>query len=128
MKTRSIFPLRDEARARNASRKTRFIRFRSTAVPSRLETENPTRGPASSGSEDPASERSKEYRTRYLLATERPVRYTRAKSSERESRPPDRFTLGYADRRLRPLSRRRLSTALPARVAMRARNPCTFLR
>jgi len=51
------------------------------------------------------------------LATERPVRYTRAKSSERESRPPDRFTLGYADRRLRPLSRRRLSTALPARVA-----------
>lgn len=31
-------------------------------------------------------------------------------------------------RRLRPLRRRRRSTARPARVRLRARNPCTFLR
>lgn len=34
----------------------------------------------------------------------------------------------YVDRRLRPLSRRRLSVSLPARVRIRARNPCVRAR
>src|SRR3712207_4905128 len=34
----------------------------------------------------------------------------------------------YAERRFRPLARRRLRIAWPARVAIRARNPCLRLR
>ena len=35
---------------------------------------------------------------------------------------------GYAERRARPLARRRLRICRPARVDMRARNPCLRLR
>ncbi len=45
IRTKSMFPLRDRRFALQASRKTRLMRFRSTAVPSRLETENPIRAP-----------------------------------------------------------------------------------
>jgi hypothetical protein len=49
--------------------------------------------------------------------------------------PTDQVELGagadavdQAERRARPLARRALSTARPARVLMRARNPCFFAR
>jgi len=94
MSTKSTFSFKPPTRPRYASRNTRLMRLRSTAEPNRFDTENPTLGPASLASAGPAPWRSKQYRTRYLFATDRPARYTRAKSSDRESRPVDRFTRG----------------------------------
>lgn len=42
--------------------------------------------------------------------------------------PPGQGLVGYAERRLRPLARRRLSTARPPADAILARNPCLLLR
>jgi hypothetical protein len=112
---------------RTASRTRRLIRLRTTAFPRARGVVNPICGPSGSVSRtQKAAKRDPEKRV--------PLSYTRRKSFDRSRRTRlgkpgmeyylSELTVNF----LRPLARRRASTARPFLVSMRVRKPCVLAR
>jgi hypothetical protein len=130
MMTASSAPKSVAATALKAARNRRLILFRVTALPTFFETVSPKRGPVpfSAGSvarrgfasitSSPVAKRKPPRTRRNSLRSVRVVVFLAGLVSGR--------SLGgrnYADRRLRPLARRRARTLRPPTVAIRFRKP-----
>ena len=112
----------------NASRSSRLTRLRSTAPPTLRETDRPSRGAV-------VARRAGTRRARAPGRRATGRGGTRGRTQRCATAAPDLAAAAAPGapthqtvRRLRPLSRRRLSVRRPARVCMRARKPCVRAR
>ena len=111
--------VRSERQLERMTRNRRRSRLRVTAFPKARLTAKATCGGAI------VESATKEHHMG-ALRTRRPSRRRRTNASR--SRMRSIKLIDQADKRARPLSRRDLRTARPARVLMRARNPCLRFR
>lgn len=125
------------ARCRHCWRSFRVTAWRTTALPTALETTKPNRGPrgwAIFGSVCPALLAGRRCTTRVRVPAREPPRITRVNccgelSLSVRGSTSEPYSLGhYAVSLARPLRRRAAMMARPARVRMRMRKPCLRAR
>ncbi len=125
--TRCIPPGHRSRRLRNSSRSRRRTAFRTTAVPTLLDTVSPSRdAPSGLGATRPTSGPAVTFFPRSW--TSRKSRRLRRRASLGNAAVKPYFLAADTARRFRPFARRRRRTSWPARVLFRFRKPWVRLR